>query len=68
MVGNSGYRHTMTQYVAGPGNSTIYLDAYDIRDLAGNPLADLEPFPNEPYQVMWTAPERCGDAPPSQPN
>ena len=54
-----GRTHTITQHVAGPGNYTLSLDGYDIRDRAGNPLADTDPKVSEPYHVVGTAARTC---------
>ena len=59
MVQGSGSRYTITQHVAGPGNHTLSLDMYDIRDRAGNRLSDREPKVNEPYHVLETAVPVC---------
>ena len=54
-VEGSGRTHTITQYVAGPGEYTLSLDGFDIRDRAGNHLRDTEPEVNEPYLVVGAA-------------
>ena len=59
VVEGSGRTHTITQYVAGPGEYTLSLDGFDIRDRAGNHLRDTEPKVNEPYQVVGAAVRTC---------
>ena len=59
VVEGSGRTHTITQYVAGPGEYTLSLDGFDIRDRAGNHLRDTEPKVNEPYQVVGTVARTC---------
>ena len=59
VVEGSGRTHTITQYVAGPGNYTLSLDGFDIRDRAGNHLRDSEPKVNEPYHVVGAAVRTC---------
>ena len=59
VVEGSGRTHTITQYVAGPGEYTLSLDGFDIRDRAGNRLADTEPAVNESYLVVGTAVRAC---------
>ena len=59
VVEGSGRTHTITQYVAGPGNYTLSLDGYDIRDRAGNRLADTDAAVNEPYHVVGTVARTC---------
>ena len=54
-----GRTYTITQYVAGPGNYTLSLDGYDIRDRAGNRLSDAEPRVSEPYHVVGVAVRTC---------
>ena len=58
-VPGAGNEYTFTQYVGAPGNHTLNLDAYDIRDRAGNPLADGEPDVNEPYEVIGIDQQTC---------
>ena len=55
VVEGSGRTHTITQYVAGPGNYTLSLDGFDIRDRAGNRLVDTDAAVNEPYLVVGAA-------------
>ena len=55
VVEGSGRTHTITQYVAGPGEYTLSLDGFDIRDRAGNYLRDADPAVNEPYRVVGAA-------------
>ena len=59
VVEGGGETYTITQYVAGPGNYTLSLDGYDIRDRGGNRLADVDPAVNEPYHVVGTAVRAC---------
>ena len=59
VVEGSGRTHTITQYVAGPGNYTLSLDGFDIRDRAGNRLADTDPAVNEPYLVVGAVARTC---------
>ena len=59
VVEGSGRTHTITQYVAGPGEYTLSLDGFDIRDRAGNRLVDTDTAVNEPYQVVGTAVRAC---------
>ena len=58
-VEGSGDTYAITRYVAGPGNHTLSLDGYEVRDRAGNPLADTEPAVNEPYHVVGAAARTC---------
>ena len=52
--------YEITQHVAGPGNHTLSLDTYEIRDRAGNQLRDPEPRKaNEPYHVVGAAARTC---------
>ena len=55
VVEGGGRTYTITQYVAGPGEYTLSLDGFDIRDRAGNRLVDADPAVNEPYQVVGAA-------------
>ena len=55
VVEGSGRTYAITQYVAGPGNYTLSLDGFDIRDRAGNHLRDTDPAVNEPYLVVGAA-------------
>ena len=55
VVEGGGRTHTITQYVAGPGNYTLSLDGFDIRDRAGNRLVDTDAAVNEPYHVVGVA-------------
>ena len=59
VVEGSGRTHTITQYVAGPGNYTLSLDGFDIRDRAGNRLVDTDAAVNEPYLVVGAAVRTC---------
>ena len=59
VVEGSGRTYAITQYVAGPGNYTLSLDGFDIRDRAGNYLRDADPAVNEPYQVVGAAVRTC---------
>ena len=59
VVEGGGRTHTITQYVAGPGNYTLSLDGYDIRDRAGNHLVDTDTAVNEPYHVVGAAARTC---------
>ena len=59
VVEGSGRTHTITQYVAGPGNYTLSLDGFDIRDRAGNRLVDTDTAVNEPYHVVGTVARTC---------
>ena len=59
VVEGSGRTHTITQYVAGPGEYALSLDGFDIRDRAGNHLRDTEPKVNEPYHVVGAAVRAC---------
>ncbi len=58
-IEGGGAAYAITRHVAGPGNHTLYLDGYDIRDRAGNPLADADPGINEPYRVVGAAARTC---------
>ncbi len=58
-VEGGGAAYAITRHVAGPGNHTLNLDGYDIRDRAGNPLADADPGINEPYRVVGAATRTC---------
>ena len=58
-IEGGGRTYTITQYVAGPGEYTLSLDGYNIRDWAGNRLKDTEPAVNEPYQVVGAAVRTC---------
>ena len=51
-IRDSQTTHTITQYVASPGNHTLSLEPYEIRDRACNKLVDSDPDPNEPYHVV----------------
>ena len=55
VVEGGGRTYTITQYVASPGEYTLSLDGFDIRDRAGNRLADTDPAVNEPYRVVGAA-------------
>ena len=55
VVEGSGRTYAITQYVAGPGEYTLSLDGFDIRDRAGNHLRDADPAVNEPYHVVGAA-------------
>ena len=59
VVEGSGRTHTITQYVAGPGNYTLSLDGFDIRDRAGNRLVDTDAAVNELYHVVGAAARTC---------
>ena len=58
-VKGSGDVYTITRHVAGPGNHALSLDGYEVRDRAGNPLADADPVVNEPYRVVGAAARTC---------
>ena len=58
-VEGSGDTYAITRHVAGPGNHTLSLDGYEVRDRAGNPLADADPAVNEPYRVVGAAARTC---------
>ena len=58
-VEGSGDTYAITRHVAGPGNYTLSLDGYQVRDRAGNLLADAEPAVNEPYHVVGAAARTC---------
>lgn len=58
-VEGSGAAYNITRYVAGPGNHTLSLGGYDIRDRAGNHLADVDPAVNEPYHIVGPAARTC---------
>ena len=55
VVEGDGRTYTITQYAAGPGEYTLSLEGFDIRDRAGNRLVDTDPAVNEPYQVVGAA-------------
>ena len=59
VVEGSGRTYAITQYVAGPGNYTLSLDGFDIRDRAGNRLVDADAAVNEPYHVVGAAARTC---------
>ena len=58
-VEGSGDTYAITRHVAGPGNYTLSLDGYDIRDRAGNHLADADTVAGEPYHVVGAAARTC---------
>ena len=58
-VKGSGDTYSITRHVAGPGNHTLSLDGYDIRDRAGNRLVDTDTAVNEPYHVVGAAARTC---------
>ena len=58
-VEGSGTTYSITRHVAGPGNHTLSLDGYEVRDRAGNLLADADPTVNEPYHVVGVAARTC---------
>ena len=58
-IEGNGDTYTITRHVAGPGNHTLSLDGYEVRDRAGNLLADAELAASEPYHVVGAAARTC---------
>ena len=58
-VEGSGDTYAITRHVAGPGSYAFSLDGYEVRDRAGNSLADAGTVVGEPYRVVGAAARTC---------